>query len=341
MAVGIRNLLLLLVVLIVVCLPRFDREDELVQGAVGSGMANDSAQYIAMTDIFSGKTPAAQPWAPFTYRPLVPYLASLLPLPSMTAINVLNVGALWVALGLLGSQLLAIGLPLRASMVLLLSFTISFPVFYYGAIGYVDPVAIAALGAACFCIQRQQDTLLLLLIAVGTLAKETVVLAIPVFMLHGMINGRGVTRTVMMTIALVAAFVAASKLARALSIDQQPFAWTPSWDRTLTNLTRLRTWLSFVLSFGLPGTLATAAVLHVLFTKNWRLLAEMLPWIAGVGGAVALFGYSIISAYSDGRFIWPADVFALPLVAVFVAHHLRQPTGRLFSWLVKLRLATA
>jgi len=317
MTLSNRNKLLVLFLILIVCLPRFDRNDFLMQEIVGSDMENDSMQYVAMTDAFKGETPQLVPTAPFTYRTLVPYLASLLPLPSITAIDVINILVLWLGTILLGQILLRHGLNQRDTLLILATFVVSFPVFYYGAIGYVDTAFIGLLAIGCYLIERKFDLLLIALLFVGVFVKEIIILILPVYFLQGLVQKRGVAYTVTMTALLFFACLAGVWLARKFSSDQATYTWEPNMNRFLDNVHRIRTWISFFLSAGLPCALSVVAIVVTLYNKNWPLLWRMFPWVAGIGGSVALFLYSLLTAYSDGRFIWPATVFAIPLLGIF------------------------
>lgn len=313
--------LLLLVVLLVVCLPRFDRNEFLIASMVGTDMQNDSAEYVAMVEVFRGNEPNLQPSAPFTYRPLVPFLASLIPLPAMTAINVLNLLAMGVGAMCMRQATLVKQVPLPVVNLLILSYIVSFPVFYYGAIGYLDPVAIGAIGVGCWLIQSRRDMFLVLLIFAGVFVKETIILLLPVYLVYGWVERRSVPQMAFTLLAAVLAYFIATSVARTISLDQASYIWSPSLERLQFNVGRIRTWLSMLLSIGLTGTAALAASVMVLLHRNWTTLTKILPWLTGMAGSFALFAYSMLSAYSDGRFIWPSIVFAVPLLGqVYLAY---------------------
>lgn len=320
MTISIRNQLLLGLLVLLVCMPRFDRNDALISGVTGGEtlLDNDSAHYVSMVDIFRGDEPLLQPDAPFTYRPLVPYIASFIPLPSLTAINVLNVISLWAAALLLGRLLMMQGMGIVGTNVLLIAFAFSFPVFYYGAIGYIDPVIIGMLSAGCYAIEKRQDWLLVLLVFMGVFVKEAIVLLLPVFLVSGWMQRRGLLPLVGWLLLMVVAYMVAGRLARSMSLDPIEYNWSFSLSRFNSNTERVRTWLSFLLTLGIPGFLSLLAVFVTLYQKQWDVLLRMAPWLVGCAGSVALFAYSLLVAYSDGRFIWPATVFAIPLLGIFV-----------------------
>lgn len=334
-----RSKLFLLLLIVIVCLPRFDRNDFLIQDMVGSGMGNDSSQYVAMADGFKGETPRITPTAPFTYRALVPYLASFLPLPSMTAINVINVLTLWLGTNLLAQLLVQQGMKQAHALLVMVAFIVSFPVFYYGAIGYLDTTFIGLLAIGSYLLARNQDGPLIAVIFISTFVKESIVLIVPVYFLQGLVQKRGILRIVLTTAALVASYMFGMWLARKFSSDQSGFTWEPSMETFLKNVYRVRTWLSFLLSAGLLCALGLLLIAVTLLRKNLDLFCRMLPWIAGIGGSMALFFYSLVSAYSDGRFIWPATVFVIPLLGLYYNEYKVQISRGIDSKLRRSRLA--
>ena len=307
----------MVLLLIAVCIPRFDRNDLFVGGMTGEGQENDSMHYVAMTEIFQGNESAFSPEAPFTYRPLIPLIASIVPLKSMTAINVINLAILFCGILLLGKVLKLYGATEMQRVILLALFIFSFPVFYYGAIGYVDPALIGFLSAGCYFIYKRFEVALIVVLFLGAFVKETVVLLIPVYFVFAMLNRLSIIRAMAVTTTLVVIYIAGLGLARYFSLDPTREVWSPSIDTFLVNASRVRTWVSFVLSFGVPGLVSIIALVTVVIKRRWDLFITMLPWFTGVSACLALFFYSMLSAYSDGRFIWPSSVFALPIVLIY------------------------
>lgn len=95
----IRLALLLLALIVPVSLPRFNRNDWLIGDVTGGEtlLDNDVGHYVSVVEIYRGDPPLLQPDAPFTYRPLAPWLASFLPLLALTALNVVNLLAQFCA----------------------------------------------------------------------------------------------------------------------------------------------------------------------------------------------------------------------------------------------------
>jgi len=104
--------LVLPVLLLAVLLARFDRRELLPPGALwaaGPAHLSDAANYSAYVGYFRGEGSRREVRVPFLYRPLTPLLAAPLPFPARTAINVLNVLLLELALLLLLWRLSALG----------------------------------------------------------------------------------------------------------------------------------------------------------------------------------------------------------------------------------------
>jgi len=156
-------ILILVSSLTLVCLPRFNRNDFLLQKYVGSESI-DAEQYILLTQYFQGQDVEAKLDAPFTYRPLVPFIASLLPLNAKTAINIINLFSLIIAVIFLFKLLQILGINFRLNIIGCCLFIFSFPVFYYGTIQYLDPVLVSFVMAGSYCIFRNNLLALTLII---------------------------------------------------------------------------------------------------------------------------------------------------------------------------------
>ena len=148
----------------------------------------------------------------------------------------------------------------------------------------------------------------------GGLAKESVVLLAPVALAQCVAARRFTARSVAALALFPVAFVAASAAGRALSPARGDYAFWMGlmlWE----NLARGRVYLAFALSFGLQGVLALAAVPALLrmppVARN-----RYLPLVVGALGSLALFGYAVVAARPDGRFIWLGHPFLTPLAVL-------------------------
>lgn len=302
--------------LILVTIPRFDRSPAgPLAGMVGLAgeHPSDADQYVAYVEYFRGEGRLSVPLAPpFSYRPVAPLLASWLPVPPLTALNLVNevflVIGLWVLMQLLeqlrvSPKLIALGGALYA---------ISFPVFYYGAIGYVDPVLLGLLLVGTYAALRNRWALFTTVVIVGVGVKEISVLLLPMAAAFVWASGLLSKRGRVLGLSVVAAVVTYAAIREFAPGDGQ-YLWIPTLDRLTENLARPRALASFILSFGAPGFLLVAVARHALpQSADPRRPAIIALWV-GFATVLLLSGFAFLAAYADGRFIWLSYAFAIPL----------------------------
>ena len=187
-----------------------------------------------------------------------------------------------------------------------LLFIVSFPTFYYGTIGYVDPLAIALMfGVLAAWWRRRMSS-------------------------PWPDGARPVTResTVIIVVVAVDLAVDVRNPPRARSSDGECSGRPASCNGRprsyrapgrghqrvgaiarprLSNARRPRTWLSAALTLGMPAVLrwctpSTFARLDRQHRAHHR--GDVLSW--------ALFAYALAAAYADGRFLWPMYAFTIP-----------------------------
>jgi hypothetical protein len=309
------GLFILACVLILLCLPRFDRKDSGFQSLTTSTLG-DSDEYAGMVLYFRGEKPAADLHAPYTYRPLVPLLAAALPLDAITAIDVIDLLSLLAALFILYRLLNRLGLDSAVCLTGCGLFVVAFPTFYYGTIGNIDPVLICLLAAGAFCILDNRWISLLAVLAAGAFVKETIVLLIPMLAAYTFFGKRLLSRHGVYLLIGSGLFIGAYFTARSIIPTGSSYIWMPSWETFLANASRSRTWLSLILTFGIPGFLSL--LIFRYRTTDWfrTRLPETAMWISGLLFSMLLFGYSMFSAYSDGRFIWTSYPSTIPLASI-------------------------
>ena len=202
-------------------------------------------------------------------------------------------------------------------------YVVSFPTFYYTTIGYVDPVLIFLLTLGLYLILTNRWIFLVGVIFMGTFVKETVLILIItsaayLFFNHQILTKRGLILPLMLFV-----YAIGYTIARNLIPVDPAVGWTPSIETLVFNISRLRSWLSFLLTFGIHGLLA----LFIFKTKNtiWfqEKSAETATLITGLFVTLLLFGYAMLSAYADGRFIWTSYPFSVP-VALIVLYEMRK-----------------
>src|SRR5712671_3852371 len=311
---------LLVAVLLAVALPRFDLHDpgairKLTAGATATryGLPLDVEGYIRLGEYFRGETPADSLIPPYCYRLLVPFAASALPWRVQTSINVLDVLALLLTLVLLDRLLLGLGFDTRARTIGGLLFAVSFPTFYYGAIGFVDPVVLLIETAMILAVFRGRTIAFTVLLVAGVLVKETTAAMAFLPGAWAWARHRAAGPDARRVAALAAVAAATALAVRTLApFPERGWLWLPSLGSLADNLSRPRAILSLVFTLGLPAACATIAVVGERAKR--RLSPEHLRFLlAGSGLTILLYIYSLFSAYADGRVIWAAYPFLIPI----------------------------
>lgn len=313
---SIFSLLMLCCLLILFTLPRFNGGEKILNAitSIKPGESSlDGKIYMHMTSYFRGEAELSQLTPPYTYRPLAPFLAAQLPFDAKTSVNVLNIIFLMIAIFFLYAILSWFKFDFRLKIIGCLLFIISFPTFYYASVGYIDPVFISLLTIGLYLILRNKWIYLALLIIIGVFVKETVILLLPLMFIY-LFQSKKIFKKEALIMILIFFFSSIAYYFSRRIIPLNPnLAWVPSKDLLIMNLLRPRTYISFLLSFGIPGVLSLFIFSFrssVWFKERWK---ETQVLISGVILALLLSVYSLFSAFTDGRFIWVAYPFAIPL----------------------------
>lgn len=304
----------LIIVFLLIVAVRFNRNGFLVKREL-----HDAAFYISNVDFFRGDKISYALWAPFNERLLVTIAAAPLPFDSMTSINVVNVIFLLIAIYFLYKTLIFYELDKKLVWAGLYIFVISFPTFYYSTIGYIDSGVLVMIFMGNYAILRNNPVLFLLSIVLGTLAKEGIVLLVPVAWAYAYSTnnkkwyGYGILALVLYLII----WGAVKKYMPNTHGTTPLLFWKPINWRIVDNLTRLNFYLSSLFSFGIPWTLVT----YLLIKEKEDLkkyIKTDLPLLTGTFFGFLLWVYSIFSAHADGRFFWIAYCYPIVLGLIWV-----------------------
>lgn len=304
----------------VVVFPTFDRQDlgpikELRGKHKGERSLGDSPYYVNYVLYFRGDSEAERVPLPFRYRPLAPFVASLLPIKNpMTAINVLNLICLYTGLLLLNCLLRKLGFGFGYSVLGCFMFTISFPVFYYGAVGGADPVLICLLIAGTYLIFAEKWSHLAAVLISGSMVKEVIVLLIPVALAFLLVN-RYKWRLKLCLFLL--AYLVPTIAIRVLFMESGSYSWYPSLAFLMGNI-RFRAIFSVLLSFGFPGFLSLFFIWGYKRGRGYYDRKLVLPLLTGVLFTLLLVVFSFVAAYTDGRFMWPSNIYTIPLSLLYL-----------------------
>ncbi len=315
-------------VLLVVAFPRFNQQDlgpiERLAGQKDSieyrrgftqpvAIVGDAKQYLRYALFFKGEAPFKVN-APFSYRPLVPLLGAMMPVDAFTGINIVNLIALilttWSVTYLLDIR----GAAPVEKVVGGVMYAFSFPVFYYGTTGLVDATAICFISLGFISLVKSFRLGFIASLVLGAFVKETIIILVPVAACYMYMKGRAWRNVLWWSCVYFIVVAGSLAIVRVLSPSSPIEGWKPSLAVLRSNL-RPRAFLSFILAFGLPGLLSIPEIFRWLRagSQRWAEDPTQSTLVVGVGLGVALSVYGFIAAHADGRFIWHAYPFLIPL----------------------------
>lgn len=315
--------LLLALSLLLVTLPRFNRNDiGFIDRFTCGGLdcqtedLSDAESYTQYVEYFRGNLADKETIAaPFAYRPLLPLLAAPLPFGAMTALNIVNLISLLAALYVLHRILSELDVPFRFRLGGLALFAFSFPVFFYGTVGVVDPLLLLLVTIGVYATIRKKRLLFAATLIIGSITKESIVILIPVYLAYQAVSGGSWRSAILGTIPLIALSTGALALARVWTpASDAAYQWVPSSEIFMDNFGRRELWLVAILTLGLPGLLTVLVFLRLSFADTREIAMENFHLVVGVVGSLALFFLAMMTAYADGRFLWVSYPFIIPLI---------------------------
>ncbi len=329
-----RGLAALMLAVVVVGLPRFNRHDWLIGTWTAGG--RDAAVHLADARVYtatvrwiragagSGAGAAGRDGlqAPFSWRPLAPLVAATLPFDAMTSLNVVNLLSLAGAVLLLYRLQRRLALGGRDALRGCACFTVSFPAFYYATVGNVDPAFVFVLAACLVLIHDRRPLAAALAVGLGGLAKEGVILVLPSLAVATWQARRSWRPAAAHAILALASWAVVQHAVRTFVPvpEQDWWPWRMSAATLLANAQRAESWITLGLSaatVAVPFALAAAAGARRL--RRPVFAPEHLPLWTGLAASLGYYGYSWLAAYVDGRMFWPVYLFALPLAVYLTA----------------------
>ena len=312
------SLVFVLILLALILYPRFNMQDIAIirpfTGVQPGQMTPDQQNYFYFTEYFKGKAELDKVWPPFSYRPLMPFFASLLPTDSMLGMSIINVFANILTLLLIYLILKKLGFAFSLRIIGLILYILSFPLLYYGSSSFLEPTSNLFIYLIVYLVVSNRTLLLPFAFILASLTKEVTIIALPFAIIYLWMknrNNKNELRKSMLILTLsFILFIATNLFIRSVFATNNLYIWTPSSNTAMENLRRAKTYLSFILGFGLPGLFATV---FLITNKSKIKSKEILPWFTGMISALLLAFYSIIAAYSDGRFIWTGYPFMIVL----------------------------
>ena len=291
-------------------LPRFNGNQLIVKQ-----VPYDAKYFENYVEYFRGNS-LELPLRPATnWRFLVPLTASYLPFSALTSINLIN--ALFLALGLFifYHALQLLNIPNIKKWQSIWLFLVSFPMFYYASIAYVDTALFLFIAISIYATFKQKTWMFILAVLSGLCVKETIAICIPFYLFYHFKNNKKnaifVTLVTFILYLFVLYFI--RKYAPISLENTRNNFWTFNLESASINFHRFNSWFSVILSFGLLGFL----FFKQLFTKTFRQIIEnplYLACLASIGSAIILYFLSYFSTIADGRIIWLSYFYLLMVV---------------------------
>ena len=302
---------------------RWNRQDLFIRPYVGADdkklgeklgydveMSLDSYTYVQYVNYYNGKDVESEVTKPYSFRFLIPLIASLLPFDSFTSLNLICLSTEILGLLFLMKILALIGFKDKTIFATSFLYAFSFPIFYYGVVGLLDAPAIFLIMLGIYLTLRKQLIPLILTMIIAAMVNEKAILLLP-FYFFFYIKESGFKRSFINSSIIFVAFLATSLIVRANTINaDSSFMWTVNTSSLIDNLTRLRTYISLALTGGIPLLILLLTFRNIDF-KN----SHTFAFAMGAIFVVIMIFYSLTAAYTDGRFAWYLYPFLLPLCA--------------------------
>lgn len=306
---------------VIMSIVRWNRQDFIIEKYVGADdkklgkklgydvqMSLDSYNYVQYVNYYNGDDVSEEITKPYTYRFLVPLIASLLPFDSFTSLNLINLSCEILTVLFLMYIFGAMGFSEKVQLIGGLIFAVSFPVFYYGVVGLLDAPAIFLITLGIYLVLKSKFVPLALVLIIGAMVNEKSILLIP-FYFAFVLKAKNFKNALIQTSILAILFVTTNLIVRKLTINaDSQFIWTISLDSLFYNLGRIRTYISLLLTGGIPLALLLYSLPRFQKGEN-----PNFALLFGVLMVVIMILYSLTAAYTDGRFMWYIYPFALPL----------------------------
>jgi hypothetical protein len=194
-------------------------------------------------------------------------------------------------------------------------FLLSFPMFYYSSIGYVDASLFLFIALSIYATTKNINWLFVLSILLGLCVKETIVICIPFYFFYQYSYNKNKTIivTILTCLLVTILFLIIKNYAPVTNIISKNNFWIFNLKNAEINFTRFNTWGSFIFSFGIVGLLFINNLLKFNI-KNMLANKLILACLASIVSAYFLYVLSYFSTIADGRIIWLTYFYMLLIV---------------------------
>ena len=185
--------------------------------------------------------------------------------------------------------------------------------------GYIDSVLIGFLMAAVYLMLSNKIILFFVVFTLGVGVKETMVILIPVFAIYLFFQSNfSLKKNISFLLLLILAYLICTILLRNITPESETYIWLPYLEVLIDNLVRPKTYLSILLTFGIPGI---GALLYINVALRKRsLMAQQPALVTGLIVSMLISFFSLFAAYADGRHIWTSYPFTIPLAVAYIKY---------------------
>ncbi|MCX7879563.1 MAG: hypothetical protein N2517_02775 [Ignavibacteria bacterium] len=305
----------------IVTFPRFNRQDLFIEQYTSGEIGGDQVHYYKLVEVFKEKKSLDQVKPPYNSRILPSLLASFLPFSPGISLNLINLLCLLVGFCFSYKTLIDLNLVNFNPILISAVHIVSFPVFYYGTIGFIDSILIAFYMVGIYFLINKKISSLAILIFFGVFVKETIFILVIVSVLYLFISEKSYKKILFIIASYLIGFVLLKIIL--FYNTKSSYLWLPSLEVLYQNIFRIRTYLTFLLSSIPIFILLFIAKKFIAQLKTSKLSnldtndkAIIFSMTAGIIISYSIFIYSLFSAYTDGRFIWLSYPFSTILMGL-------------------------
>lgn len=338
-------------IIILVCFPRFNKQDLFGLSKITYVNENkkdknvvdfsDDMAYVDVVKKIRGETNLKYADAPYLYRVLPTYLAAFLPFEAITSINILNllsnIISIWIYLQIFN----LLKFSYKIKKILLSLYVFSFPIFYYSTTGLIDPIFSVLFGANLYFLLyffiNKELSFSFVFFILAILTKESAILLLPAFVVIFLFSEFSLLKKFVFILTILLIYIFVTYFIRNIIVSDTPnYVWLPTIENLIFNLTRKRTYISFVASFGLIGILMLIGlwkfISNIIKNKvkdksifelnSYSIIhKQYIVLISSLIGYFTFLIFALFSAYFGGNYFIPLYFIMLPLVGFYLQNN--------------------
>jgi len=284
---------------------------------------NDIHNYLLLVGHFRKDSIEGTIRTPFKYRIFAPLLASILPLPPLTSLNIVNLAFHLISLFALYRIMVLLKYSSYDQTIGLFLYICSYPLLMFGADGWNEPVSIGFILIGMYYLIKGRRNIVLLIIALGSLNNEKIIILVFFTLVyewkHKYFTTMATGPFIYIATQVIIRYWSNRFLVNNASIENFPlgYVWFPSIHHIYYNfILRWRNYPSALATFGFVG------IGTVIFLKQklYRVYPEYVPFVFGFYSSMILYIYAITTAVASGRLLWYIYPFSIILTVKMLQH---------------------